>query len=243
MEPEPAGDTPGKPKHSKKRKILAVVLLVCGFLVLAAGASLLYYNQVDTDSEGYAYSNIYHVNTVAYAFTAYMNEYRATTWGWLGMDNIVQIKYIARNLNPGKELFIGYATTAQSLAYQQSFECEMPTYWHWTANPYDAEINITTTIRTGSGAPTTLPQTQTFWVATAQSADTAVMSYVPQHEQHVWFIMNSDGSRNITADIQIAFRSPILTILPWVLLPLGVVLLIGGAFFLRRKKEKEKPAS
>jgi len=242
MEPEQPVEAPVKQKTRKKRLILAVILLVIGFLIVAAGASLLYYNQVDTDSEGYAYSNIYHVNTQAYAFTAYMNEFQASTWAWLGMDTIAQIKYIARNLNPGKELFIGYATTAQSDSYRKSFQCEIPTNWHWIAEPYYAEINITTTVVDGAGAPAALPQTQTFWVTTAQSSDTAVMSYVPQHEQHVWFIMNSDGSSNITADIQIGFKSPILTILPMIFLPLGILLLVGGALLLRKKKDKTKTA-
>jgi hypothetical protein len=237
MEPEPTVETSPKPKTSKKRLILAGVLLVIGFLILSAGASVLYYNQ-DTDSEGYAYSNVYHVNTTAYAFTAYMNEYRTSTWDWLGPENVAQIKYIVRNLNPAKELFIGYATTAQSEPYRKSFQCEIPTYWNWHVEPYYAEIYINTTVINGTGAPATLPQTQTFWLTTAQSSDTAVMTYLPQHEQHIWFIMNSDGSPHVTADIQIGFKSPILTILPLILLPLGIILLIGGVLLLRRKKDK-----
>lgn len=237
MEPEPTVETPKKPKTSKKRLILAGVLLVIGFLVLSAGASILYYNQ-GTDSEGYVYSNVYHVNTTAYAFTLYMNEYKMSTWGWLGPENIAQIKYIVRNQNPTKELFTGYATTAQSEQYRKSFQCEIPTYWYWSVEPYYAEIYINTTVINGTGAPATLPQTQTFWLASAQSSDTAVMTYLPQHEQHIWFIMNSDGSQNITADIQIGFKSPILTILPPVFLPLGIIILIGGVLLLRRKKDK-----
>jgi len=110
MEPEPTVETPKKPKTSKKRLILAAVFFVVGFLVLSAGLSIFMYNQ-DTDSEGYAYSNIYHVNTTTYAFTAYMNEFKTSSWGWLGLENVAQIKYLVTNLNLGKELFIGYATT------------------------------------------------------------------------------------------------------------------------------------
>ncbi len=237
MEPEPTVETPQKPKTSKKRLILAAVLFVVGFLVLSAGISIYIYNQ-DTDSEGYAYSNIYHVNTTTYAFTAYMNEFKTSSWGWLGPENVAQIKYLVTNLNPGKELFIGYATTQQSEPYRQSFQCEIPTYWHWIAEPYYAEIYINTTVIEGEGAPATLPQTQTFWLATAQSADTATMTYLPQHEQRIWFIMNSDGSPNITADIQIGFKSPILTILPLIFLPVGIILILVGVFFLKKKKNK-----
>jgi hypothetical protein len=237
MEPEQTVETPKKPKTSKKRLILAGTLLVIGFFILSAGASILYYNQ-DTDNEGYVYSNIYHVNTTAYAFTLYMNEYKMSTWGWLGPDNIAQIKYIVTNQNPAKELFTGYATTAHSEPYRKSFQCEIPTYWHWIVEPYYAEIYINTTVINGTGKPATLPQTQTFWLASAQSSDTAVMTYLPQHEQHIWFIMNSDGSQNITADIQIGFKSPILTILPLIFLPVGIIILIAGVLLLRKKKDK-----
>jgi hypothetical protein len=237
MDKEPPVEASQKPKRTKRHFILAGVLFVIGFLILSAGASLFYYNQ-GTDSEGYVYSNIYHVNTTTYAFTAYMNQFQGGMWGFLGAENIAQIKYLVRNQNPGKELFIGYATTQQSEPYRQSFQCEIPTYWTWHTEPYYAEIDITTTVIDGTGAPATLPQTQTFWLASAQSADTAVMSYLPLHEQHIWFIMNNDGSANITADIQIGFKSPILTILPILFIPVGTILLICGVFLLIRKKKQ-----
>jgi len=228
-------ERPAKQKTGKKRLILAVVLLIAGFLILSAGASLWYYN-LGTDSDGYVYSNIYHVNTSTYAFTPFMNEYKTSTWGWLGAENIAQIKYLVKNLNPSKEVFTGYATAAQSEPYLQSFQSEFPTYWRWIAEPYYAEIIIATTTIEGEGQPAVLPQTQTFWLATAQSSDTAIMTYLPQHEQHIWFIMNSDGSPGVAADIQIGFKSPILTILPLLFLPVGIILLIVGIYLVIRRK-------
>jgi len=237
MDSKPDVETPPKPKTSKKRLILIGVLFVIGFLVLSAGASFLYYNQ-STDSEGYVYSNIYHANTSTYAFILYMNEYQISTWGFLGAENIAQIKYIVKNLNPAKELFTGYATTQQSEPYRNSFQCEFPIFWEWIAEPYYAELILNNTVIRGDGTPPSLPQTQTFWRTSAQSANTAVMTYLPQHEQHIWYIMNSDGSPNITADIQIGFKSPILSILPLIFIPLGIILLVSGALLLRKKKEK-----
>jgi len=235
MNPETSNEEPQKPKRSKKRIVLGIVLFVIAFLVLSAGISIFIYNQ-DTDSEGYVYSNVHHVNTTTYAFTLYMNEFKISTWGFLGPENVAQIKFIVKNTSPTKELFTGYATTKDSEPYRQSFQCEIPTYWRWIAEPYYAEIILNTTIIDGDGPPTSLPQTQTFWLTSAHSNNTAQMTYLPQHEQHIWFIMNLDGSKNITADIQIAFKSPILTVLPFVLIPLGLVLAVGGVYPLRRKK-------
>jgi hypothetical protein len=239
MEQDTTTEAAQKPRKMKKHLILAGVLLVIGFLILASGASLVYYNQLDTDNEGFVYSNIYHVNTTTYGFIAYMNPYLASTFGFLGMNNIAQIKYIARNLNPSKELFMGYATTRESEPYSRSFLHQFPTFWHWTARPYYTDINITMLATNGTGAPAALPQAQTFWLAEAHSTDTAVMTYVPQQEQHVWFIMNADGSNNITADIQIGFKSPILSVLPLILIPVGLLLLLIGVLLLRKKKDNQ----
>ena len=225
-----------KLKISKKRIVLVIVIFLLGLFVLASGISVLVYNNQDTDSEGYTYSNVYHVNTSTYAFTLYMNEYKLSTWSYLGAANVAQIKFIVKATNPTKELFTGYSTTAASEPYLKSFQCQIPTYWHWTANPYDAEILINTTMIAGDGAPTSLPQTQTFWLTSAHSKSTAEMIYLPLHEQHIWYIMNLDGSKNVTADIQIAFKSPILTVLPFILLPLGLILAAGALYLLRRKK-------
>ncbi len=179
------------------------------------------------------------MNTTTYAFTAYMNEYKTSTWGWLGPENIAQIKYVVQNLNPTKELFIGYATAAQSEPYRKSFQCEIPTDWRWIAEPYYAEIIIATTAIDGEGPPASVPETQTFWRTTAQSSGTATMKYLPQHEQYIWFIMNSDGSAGVSADIQIGFKSPILTILPLVFLPLGIILLIAGVYLVMQKRPRK----
>ena len=224
-----------KPKTSKKRMVLGITIFVLGLVVLAGGISVFMYNQ-DTDSEGYAYSNVYHVNTTAYAFTLYMNEFKLSTWSFLGAGNVAQMKFIVKATDPTKELFTGYATTKASEPYRKSFQCEIPTYWHWITEPYYAEIFINTSVIDGAGAPSSLPQTQTFWLTSAHSSSIAEMTYLPLHEQHIWFIMNLDGSTNITADIQIAFKSPILTVLPLVLLPLGIVLVAGGVYIFRRKK-------
>jgi hypothetical protein len=244
MNPETTGQKPQKPKRSKKRIVLGIVIFILGLLILSAGISILYYNIQDTDSEGYTYSDGYYVNTSTYAYTMYMNAYSTATWGFLGPENVAQIKFIATNTNPAKELFIGYATTEDSTSYSDSFQCEIPTYWRYIAKPYNAEIIINTTMISGDGAPADLPQTQTFWLTSDQSATTAEMTYLPQHEQHVWFIMNSDGSRNVTAVIQIAFKSPLLTILPFILLPIAILLIVVGIYLLRRKKisqeKKEK---
>jgi hypothetical protein len=226
----------GEPKKPKPRKILVlgIVIFLFGLVVIASGISVYIYNQ-GNNSDGYAYSNIYHVNTSTYAFTLYMNPYKISTWGFLGVANIAQLKLITKSTNSTKELFTGCATTKASEPYRQSFQCEIPTYWRWIAEPYYTELIINPTEIDGTGAPPSLPQSQTFWLTTARSNNTAVMTYLPLNEQHIWFIMNQDGSKNVSADIQIAFKSPILMILPSILLPVGIVFVGAGVYLFRRK--------
>lgn len=232
--------TSSETRPIKKRKtiiVLIALLIVLGFLILAGGLSVLVYN-LETDNEGYAYSNIYHVNTSTYAFTLYMNQYNISTWGFLGAENIAQIKFIVQSTDSSKELFTGYTTTSTGEPYRKSFLSELPTYWLWWAEPYYSEIYINTTAIEGVGAPAQVPQTQTIWLTSSHSNNTAEMTYLPLHQQHIWFIMNLDGSKNITADIQIAFRSPILMMLPYLLIPLGSLSIIGGIYLFKRKKKR-----
>jgi hypothetical protein len=232
-----------KPKPKKRRMILGIVLVIIGLLVLAGGISVLVYNILDTDSEGYAYSNVYHVNTSTYAFALYMNPYKISTWGFLGATNVAEIKFIVKPTPPSTELFTGYATTAASEPYLQSFEAEIPVYWRWWAEPYYAEISINPTAVGGTGAPPSLPQNQDFWVASAHSTTDAEMTSLPLNEQYIWFIMNQDGAKNVSADIQIAFRSPILTVLPYLLIPLGAILALVGVYLIilwRKKQSQER---
>jgi hypothetical protein len=63
--------------------------------------------------------------------------------------------------------------------------------------------------------------------------------------------MNSDGSRNIEADIQLGFTVPIFSWLPFVLIPFGVIFCLAAIFVIRQKnlhkllkigkKEKQEP--
>jgi LPXTG-motif cell wall-anchored protein len=225
-----------KQKITIKRLIVVAVFVIIGMLFVAGGASILFYNISENSPDGYAHSNVYHVNTSTYAFTPYMNQYKISLWGFLGVSDVAELKFFATPTDPKDELFIGYATTNAIQAYGDSFQREFPTNWHWSAEPYYANINITTTFINGTGAPAP-PQNQTFWLAQAQSSGTVTMTYLPQHEQHVWFIMNSDGSRNISADIQIAFRSPILSILPPIIIVGGLILIGAGVYLLKRKKK------
>jgi uncharacterized membrane protein len=239
MESNTSKEESKKPK-SRKILVLGIVIFLFGLVVIASGISIYIYNQ-GNDSDGYVYSNVYHVNTSVYAFALYMNQYTISTWGFLGAANVAQLKFIVKATDPSRELFTGYATTKEGEPYLQSFECEIPTNWHWWAEPYYAEIFINTTTIAGTGAPASLPVAQTFWLAQAHSNSIAEMTYLPLKEQHIWFIMNQDGSKNVSADIQIAFKSPILTVLPFILIPLGIVFSAVGIYFFRRKKYVQIP--
>jgi hypothetical protein len=49
-------------------------------------------------------------------------------------------------------------------------------------------------------------------------------------------VMNADNSSDVQATLQFGFSVPILDWLPYLLVPSGVVLCLGGWFLLRRRK-------
>jgi len=50
-------------------------------------------------------------------------------------------------------------------------------------------------------------------------------------------LMNADGSKEVNADLQLGFKVPILTWLPYILIPLGIVLSISGFALLSKRRK------
>jgi hypothetical protein len=51
--------------------------------------------------------------------------------------------------------------------------------------------------------------------------------------------MNADGSSNVQATLQLGFAVPILGWLPYLFIPLGAVLCLGGVLMFRRRRKAD----
>jgi len=232
-----------KPRKKTVILVLAVLFLVLGIASLGYGAYIAIENQ-KTDSEGYALSNVYEVNSSVYVFALWMNEYDLSPiWRALGADNFAQLKYIVTSTDPNKELFVGYATASDAGPYLGqgiTYETAYPE-WNWIARPYYAAIEIPSTQVVNEEfpmAPPRLPQEETFWRISTHTNTTTKMYYLPLNNMYTLFIMNQDGSQGVQATLQIGFKVPIFSWLPYLLITVGLVLVLVGVYLLLRRKQK-----
>ncbi len=226
-------------RRSRRILALSVLLFALGVAALTGGAILLYYN-IGTDSEGYAMSPVYEVRTSSNAFALWVAPMKGTSFDWLGKDNIAQTKWVVKAVGAGKQVFAGWAEASDGANYLGHFTYETPDQnWYWHINPYYAKIDIVSTKIVGQGSPIRAPSAESFWLDSDSASDVSTVYWNPSWEQNAGMkmiiLMNADGSSGVNADLQLGFKVPILTWLPYLLLSLGIVFCLGGYLLFRRK--------
>jgi hypothetical protein len=243
----------------KKGKTL---LLIGGFLLISfgaasilGGAAILYFNQ-RTDKDGFALSDAYKVRSTACAFALWVkpidwnNQFFILPLKWFNHEDFVQTKWVVRAVNSSKELFVGWAnaTDGESYLERNTIAFETPsTDWYWDTQPYYAGIEIYSTAIYNNGTPSRSPIEETFWLKSAHSSNSSTINWDPVWEpptsKNILIVMNLDGSRNVDADIQLGFKVPIFSWLPYLLIPLGALLSVSGFFLIRRRADGGKRSS
>jgi len=230
----------------KSRKIplliVSILLFVLGIAAIAGGAIVLYYNG-GTDAEGYAISPVHEVRSTANAYVLWVAPMKSgSTFSWLGEDNIAATKWIIKAAGSGKQVFAGWAKAATVESYLNQLKYETPDKgWHWYIEPYYAEIEVPSTKIVNQGASTHAPADESYWLDSVVTSDSATIYWDPSWQQsegmNIIIIMNADGSSGVNADLQLGFQVPILTWLPYLLIPLGILMCVGGYLLFRRRKK------
>jgi hypothetical protein len=233
-------------KVGKKKRVLiilvSILLFIIGAAALLGGAAVLYFN-MGTDNEGYALSEKYEIKTSANAFALWVAPLRITgSFSWLGYDNIAATKWVVTASEPGQEIFAGWAKASNIEPYVSKFSYESPDFfWSWRTIPYAPEIDIPSTSILNQGNPARPPAQEGFWLKTATTTNSTAIYWDPIWDSNkgmnVIVIMNSDASSGINADIQLGYKVPILTWLPYLLIPLGIILLVFGLLLFKRRKK------
>ncbi len=231
----------------KRKKILvltfSILLFILGIAAIAGGAAVLYYN-AGTDSEGYAISSVYEVRSSANAFVLWVAPLQSrSSFSWLGEENIAQTKWIVSAVDASKQVFAGWAEASDGAAYVDQFRYETPDQgWHWWVEAYYAEIGVPSTNIVHQGVPARTPAAESFWLDSVVTIDKATIYWDPTWEQNAGMkmiiIMNADGSSGVSANLQLGYKVPILTWLPYLLIPLGILLCFGGYLLFRRRKRE-----
>jgi hypothetical protein len=219
------------------------LLLAFGLIALIGGAAVAYLN-MGTDSEGYALSEKYHIETSSNAFALWVAPMRVTgVFSALDNSNIAATKWVVTASEPAKEIFVGWAKASDAESYLGKFSYETPdNQWHWRTSPYAPEIEIPSTATYNQGTPARPPAEESFWTNTATTTNTTEIKWDPVWDSskgmNVVVVMNADGSSAVNADIQLGFKVPILGWLPYLLIPLGLGLFVLGILLFKRGKKQ-----
>jgi uncharacterized membrane protein len=227
-----------KVSRSRKITVLSATLLltIIGFAALLAGVAFGVLNQTATDADGYYLSEPYQVSTSTYVFMFPMMP--AYDSGDPGVA-----KWVVASANPVKELFVGWGSTVNTGSYLDGVAFETPyPAWEWNYGLYWASITVGETGTWNSNPPAVLPSDESFWIDSVQTSGSATIPIEIHWDNttsgnRALLIMNADGTANVQADVQFGAKIPMLSWLPFILVPVGFVLaFIGLALFRRRAK-------
>ncbi|MCJ7771025.1 hypothetical protein MUP37_05560, partial [Candidatus Bathyarchaeota archaeon] len=154
------------------------------------------------------------------------------------------LKFIIKSSNSSRELFIGYAEETLANDYVRNIEYANPLYsgqkiYGWDI--YEAELGWSSLTIAGKlgVAPSRPPTMEIFWLQKLQTKSTSILYWEPVRNSNtprtLIAIMNSDGSRGIQADITLGYKSSKLPWIPYILMPIGLILGAAGFILLRRK--------
>jgi len=220
--------------------VVCILLLILGVSAILGGVVILVLNQ-GTDEDGFALSNVYEVRSSACAFALWVSPAKIPSYlSWLGTENLVETKWVVESVGSSNELFVGWTKADDGEGYVNSFRFETPPSWNWFLWPYSPEITVPSSAVYGTGAPSRSPAEEPFWLASDTSSASVELDWSPvwdiEEGRNILIIMNSDGSSDVEADVQLAFKVPIFGWLPYLLIPVGAVLVLVVVFLFRWKK-------
>lgn len=236
--------TTGKGTSGRNRKIAFLsatfLLLIFGFAALLTGVAMGILNLTATDADGYYLSEPYHVTTSTYVFML------PTTPDSNPSDTGVA-KWLVTATDPGKELFVGWGSTLDTGPYLNNVQFESPfPGWQWEYGWYWSSLTVEGT-RTWNNEPLkALPSQESFWINSAQTTGTATIPFDVHWDDattgnRTLLIMNTDGTAGVQADVQLGVKIPMLSWMPFVLVPMGFVLAFIGLALLRRRAKWYAP--
>jgi hypothetical protein len=220
--------------------IIAVMLVVPGIALLAAGAALGFAEMRARDAGGYVAttSSRLQSSTPAVVTPALAVIVDANTPQWV-LDRLATDIRLTVSAQPGATVFVGVARTNDVDAYLAGVPHDQITAR--TGEPTYRRLPATSST-TPSPSP---PATQGFWAAQAVGAGTVPLQWKVASGSWTVVVMNADGSPGVAVLVAPSVRSDALGPLALTLLAMGLVLSLLAILCLvlafRRREELSVP--
>ena len=193
--------------------VLGGIGVLVGLALMAAGGFLLWADRTQRD-DGYLTTPTERFATPSYALTRTRLEVDTHGADWVVNESWFGKIRIRGESTAGKTLFIGIGPAADVSKYLGDVA---------HANLQDLEFDPfrATYFPITGGAPKGRPTDQRFWAASASGVGTQTLTWKVRDGDWSVVLMNADGSRGVSADLDLGAK---LSFLLWV----GIGVLIGG---------------
>jgi hypothetical protein len=193
--------------------VLGGIGVLFGLALMAGGGFLLWADRTQRD-DGYLTTPTERFETPSYALTRTRLEVDANGAGWVLNESWFGKIRIRGESSDHKTLFIGIGPAADVSKYLGDVA-------HANVQDLDFDPFRATYLPITGGAPEGPPTEQGFWAASASGVGTQTLTWKVRDGDWSVVLMNADGSRGVSADIDLGAK---LSFLLW----LAVGVLIGG---------------
>ena len=201
--------------------LIGIVGLVAALPLLFSGGSLIWFDAVLTDAEGFMNSAEIDVEVDGFALLAgpaEIEDLPELPDSPIELAGLATIRIRAENTDPSAGVFIGAADADELEAYLGT-------------SPYavvdeieeDGFVLVYQTEIDGAAPPP--PAEQPFWTASAQGIGAQVLEWDLENANVSFVVMNEDASDGLAFTTSVGVRVPIIQ-------PVGVALAIGGGALL-----------
>jgi hypothetical protein len=204
--------------------VAAGVACVFGLVLAACGVALVVTDRTQRDSAGYVTSDGEHYATSTYAFATKSLSVPTIGTGGLVRSVLGKVRVTSDSERP---VFIGIARAADVSGYLGNVKRAIVS---GNYEPRDAT-------ESGTGAPATPPSEQRFWAASTSGSGQHTLTWKLRDGHWVAVVMNADGSRDVAAHLRIGGEFPGLGWIGLGVLLAGLLLLAGGGFFIKQRKD------
>jgi hypothetical protein len=194
--------------------VLGSVGVLFGLAVMAGGGFVLWADRTHLE-DGYLTTPSERFATPTYALTRTRLEVETNGEGWVLNESWFGKVRIRGESPAGKTIFIGIGPQAEVARYLGSVA-------HANVQDLDFDPFRVTYLPVTGDAPQAPPIEQSFWAALASGVGTQTLTWKVRDGNWSVVLMNADGSRGVSADIDLGAK---LSFLLWV----AIGLLIGGA--------------
>lgn len=206
------------------RLVFGSLALLAALVLIGSAIAGIVGLETQRDSTGYFATHTHHYRTSSYALSTESLKVGGVT-GALEAG-LVRLRIAVTSADPAKPLFIGIARTGDVDRYLARVEHDEVRNINF--DPFKIDYR-----RLGSGAPSALPSTQSFWKAHTNGIGTQTISWPVEKGTWSAVAMNPDGTRNLGVDAQLAARLSGAWWFVSAFLVLGTLALVGGVALVR----------